>query len=141
MYRESDSSERPLLVVGLLDQVIALDRRSGEVRWEHKMGSLGSAVELAIVGGRVFAVTASGYLHWFDYLDGARLGNVKLRGAYTGRATMVVDGDHLFIASGGEIVCMDRDGNEVWFNGLEGKGIGPVALGFPGNVRQADLNR
>ena len=141
MYRDSEDLDRPLLIIALLDQVIALDRRSGEARWQHKLAQFGSAVEIQIVGGRVFAVTSNGHLYGFDYLDGSRLFSVKLSGSYLGRPTMLVDADHLYIAKGGEIVCLDFEGKELWFNGLPGKGVGPVALGLPGNVRQADLSR
>lgn len=141
MYRETDVSERPLLVIALVNRLIALDRRSGEVRWEHRLSSIGGGVEIAFLEGRVFAVTSSNQLHCVDYLSGEQVKSMKLRGDYAGRPSMVVDGGQLFIATGGEILCLDRDCSEVWFNGLKGRGVAAVSLGFPGNVRHCDASR
>ncbi len=139
MYRETDADDPgPLLIVALGNRVMALDRRTGELRWETDVSTLGHAIELAIVDDRVFAVTSAGHVYLLDYLDGNVITRVQLPGSYRGRATLVVDRGHLFIASGGEITCVDRGAQVVWFNGLEGKGVGDAALGFPGKVRQVD---
>ena len=137
MYREPDPEAAPLLIVAFNDQVMALDRVTGALRWYSKLRSAGSSVELAIHAGRVYAICGNGMLHVLTYEDGAEVTRRKLSGRYVGRATLVVDADHLFIASGGEVCCIDRDGKDVWFNGLEGKGVGLVSIGFPGNLRQS----
>lgn len=51
---------------------------------------------------------------------------------------MLVDGGHVYVARGGEVTCFTTQGQVVWFNPFKGKGTGSIALGLPGNVRQAD---
>lgn len=140
-YREPGVDNPLLLLVALNGRMLALHRETGVIAWEQVLGRMGGTVELASIGELVFAVTAQGMLHRIDYQSGELLSSKQLPGTYRGRATMVVDGGMLYVAAGGEITCVDRDGEVRWFNGLKGKGVGATALGFPGNLRQADADR
>jgi outer membrane protein assembly factor BamB len=55
-----------------------------------------------------------------------------------GRASIVVEGKHIFVAKGGEVNCFDWKGKRRWSQPLSGAGRGRAALGFSDNVRQAD---
>lgn len=51
---------------------------------------------------------------------------------------MVVAGGHIYVGRAGTVSCMTTRGQPVWVQKFEGKGFGSVALGFAGNIRQAD---
>ncbi|MEC7519869.1 MAG: PQQ-binding-like beta-propeller repeat protein [Myxococcota bacterium] len=136
-YRESGAEDRSILVVAFAGKVFGIAPADGSVRWEHSVAYAG-AVELQIHGGRVFASTGAS-LHCLDYATGRLLGKVQVPDRYKGRPSMVIEGDRLYLGSQGEVTCFRlSDGAALWTQGLEGKGLGRVALGFPGNVRQAD---
>ena len=56
----------------------------------------------------------------------------------TGRATIVVQGDRIHVAKSGVVDCFSWEGILVWSQQLPVMGTGRLALGFPGNVVQAD---
>jgi hypothetical protein len=66
------------------------------------------------------------------------LGRTPIPAQYGGRGTLLVDGHQLFTGVCGEIVCFDWNGALLWHDPLKGRGIAPMSLGLPGNVRQAD---
>ena len=49
-----------------------------------------------------------------------------------------MDGEQLFIGNSGAVACYSRSGDFLWEQYFTGEGFGEPALGFPGNVRQAD---
>ena len=138
MYREDEQEERTVLVVGLNGRVIGMQRRSGQILWEHQLGEwVSGAVEVFLLRGRVYAV-GSQHLVLIDYATGQKLREVKLPGTFHGRSVVLVDGDQLFVGTNGEVASYDLDGNLLWHDPLKGRGIGAVGLAFPGNARQAD---
>jgi len=136
MYRSSAAEDRSLLIVAFSGQVFALDRATGARRWEQKVGSA-STVELHVEGGVVIAATSS-CLAFLDYLTGVPHRLVDLRPA--GRPTLLVDGGHLYLGASGEVTCFTLRGDQVWSDGFSGRGLGAVALGVPGSVRQGDAD-
>ena len=126
----------PVLVLALNGRVLGLQVTDGKLLWEHQIGSHGE-VELLSTGDRIYA-TDGRNLYAFRYPDGEQLLALGLPGAYFGRSTMVVEGGRLFVATRGEISCFTLEGQLLWHDGLQGRGVGSVALGFPGNLRQAD---
>lgn len=126
-----------MLVVGLNGRLMAFDAHSGASRWEHKLPTGHGEVEVLVHEGRVYA--SSGFqLMCISYPDGRLLGTIDLPGTYKGRPTMLLEGCRLYVGLLGEICCFDLDGQLLWHDGLAGKGVGSVSLGFPDNVRQAD---
>jgi outer membrane protein assembly factor BamB len=138
MYRDDPTEERPILVVAFNGRVYGKDPRTGVTHWEHQLEGMGhTQVELTFSRGRIYA--SNGYtVACFAYPTGERLGTTQVPGSYRGRPTMLVEGDYLYLATNGELSCFDRDGKLVWHDPFPGKGLGSVALGFPGNVRQSD---
>jgi outer membrane protein assembly factor BamB len=137
VYRKDASEDRSVLVVGLNRRVMGFDAHSGKPRWEHVLPQGSSEVEIVVHEGRVYA--SSGYqLMCLGYPDGRLIDTIALPGTYKGRPTMLVEGDRLYVGLRGEICCFDLAGQLLWHDGLSGKGVGSVSLGFPDNVRQAD---
>lgn len=136
MYRQDGEVEHAVLVLGLGGQVLGMNVQDGTVLWEHRIEPAGE-VELAFRGDRVYA-TAGHFLCAIRYPDGAPLFRVEVPGTYKGRPSMVIEGGRILLATRGEITCFDLDGRQLWHDGLTGRGVGSVSLGFPGNVRQAD---
>jgi outer membrane protein assembly factor BamB len=139
MYRDAEETERSILVLGIHGVLIGLDRTNGTQRWEVRLGEYG-VVEIAIRRGVVYA-SAGRQLHRIVYLTGEVLGVTDTPIEIGTRPTISIDRDSIFLATGGEIVCLDLDGRVLWHNRLKGRGYGTIALGFPGNVRQGDLDK
>lgn len=135
-YRESGAEDRSVLIVAFGGKVFGIDPSSGSIRWEHVI-AYGAEVEVLIERGRVYATTGR-ELHCLDYGTGRLLGKVAVPDTYKGRPSMVIERDRIYLGSNGEVTCFSIDGTPIWVQGFKGKGMGAVALGFPGNVRQAD---
>ncbi len=132
------TDDRSLLIIGIKGHVVAVDRTTGVERWRATLEDSwgGSPVELLVSGGVIYA-TGSRDVYWLDYATGRELRRAPTT-ASGGRATMVLDGDFLFVARAGAIDCFSGDGAKRWHNGLQGLGQSTVSLGFPDNVRQGD---
>ena len=127
-----------ILVVSVLKDLHGLDPRTGEVVWSHSFdGMVFATVEIQILEGRVYA--CNGYaVHCLEQSTGRLIGKVPLSGGLKGRPTMVIQDGHIFLGSAGEITCMTTDGRVLWQQYFERTARPDVALGFEGNVRQAD---
>lgn len=135
MYRVDAAPNRNVLVLGLRGRVIGKDRTSGATLWEYDMGTQYD-VELAVVDDRIFA-GAGREIFAIEYPSGRLIGRAPIPGS-GGRCALLVDGQQLFIGVAGEINCFDWNGQLLWHDPMPGRGTGSMALGFPGNVRQAD---
>src|SRR5690606_37906304 len=135
-YRQGGREARSILVTALSGSIFGLDPATGAVRWRHALGD--GTIELQFRTGRVFASTSE-VLYCFEYPSGVPLGRVKIPDHYDGgRATMLIEGDRIFVGTRGELSCFDLTGKVLWTQAFQGQGFGSVALGFPDNVRQAD---
>jgi outer membrane protein assembly factor BamB len=136
-YRDdSIPSERPVLVVAFRGRIFGLSRASGQILWEVMHGA--GPPELLITSDRVYAVGGPSLLV-LEYPSGREIRRVLLEATFGGRSRLLLDGGHLFVGVGGEAFCLTRDGDLLWKQPFEGKGVADVALGFPGNVRQVDV--
>ncbi len=133
----SESETSPILVVAIDGRVVGLDRETGVELWGNTLpGGSGGEVYLVVDSTRVFASALGSRLFCLDYLTGNTVWEVDCR---SGRASIVVDGDLVVLAKEGHVDCYDRaTGRHLWNNPLRGLGYGRIALGFPGNVAQAD---
>lgn len=128
--------DRSVLVVGLRGRVIGLDRMTGVVRWESAKEADGE-VFLALGYGVVIAATSfNKVLVCLDYLTGERRWQVETTGR--GRATILLEPDQIVCVRSGYLDCFLPDGRRLWSQPLQGRGEGRAALGYPGNVAQAD---
>lgn len=126
-----------ILIVGIDGRVVGIDTATGRVQWEDglKGGGYGE-VALAATEQYVFASAGSDMLFCFQYSTGQLLW--KAETTSSGRATLVVQGDRVYVAKCGEVDCFAFDGRRLWSQKLAGKGLGRIAMGFPGNIVQAD---
>ncbi len=126
------------MIVAVAGRVAAVDVATGKELWRNELSGTGiGAVEMLIEGDRVYVVVASGMpLVCLDYATGEE--RWRSTTSTVGRAVLLSDGPHLFVARNGYLDCFDRDGQRRWSNGLSALGTGPTAVGLPGNVRQAD---
>lgn len=138
MYRESGAEYRALLIVAVEGHVCAFDAETGEPVWKNNLRGGGfGAVALEVTEGRVLAVPSGRTLYCLDYTTGRTLWTKDL--ASTGRATVLVERGHVYVGRGDAVECFDLDGGARW---VKDSGVirGPMALGFPDNVRQADVS-
>lgn len=126
-----------ILVSAFRNRLFGLDTASGQIRWEVSVGKTPSEVEIAIEDGVVIAAVADG-IAFVDYRNGDVLAMVPLQVTYKRRPTMLVSNGLLFVGTDGEVSCFTIRGQPVWMQSFSGKGLGSVALGVPGAVRQAD---
>lgn len=137
MYRTTDDEDRSIVVVAINGQVAGIDRRTGAEVWRNKMSGGGfGAVDLEVAQGRVFVSASGAALFCLDYKTGRDLWSART--SATGRSTILLDGEQVFVAKQGHVDCFDLHGNRLWSQPLGGMGLGCTAVGLPGNVRQAD---
>jgi outer membrane protein assembly factor BamB len=131
------ADDHTLLLVALGGKLVAIDHSSGTIRWEDGLSGGGyGEVALAAGQGRVFASAQSAKVFCFRYATGEQMWTAKT--SSMGRASIVIEGDKVFVSKGGEVDCFSLDGTKLWSQGLKGKGIGTAAIGFPGNIVQGD---
>jgi hypothetical protein len=139
-YREQEippEADRSVLVVGLNGKVFGIHRDTGELVWTNKMPGGGMEEVFIALRYGVLVVSASGKrIFRLDYYTGKTLWEVTTTAS--GRATIVVEHDCIVVAKGGYIDCFEHEGKRRWKQPLKGMGLGRVAMGFPGNVAQAD---
>lgn len=135
---EDRTEDRSIIVAAFGSRVFGLNAHTGQVLWKQSAPS-SFVLELAIAAGRVF-VCSGEKLHCFDQRTGAELGAVDIpRPRFVeGRPHMLVEGERLYIGTAGTLSCFDLDGRLLWSEGFRGEGTERMAMGFPGNVRQAD---
>lgn len=129
--------DRSILVAALDGHVYGLDRTTGEVRWHNGLPGGGTDEIFLAIGYGVVVVSAHrSRLFCLDYLTGETRWEHTTQTA--GRATIVVEPDQIVCAKGGYVDCFSPDGKLLWQQPLRGAGQGRIALGYPGNVAQAD---
>jgi hypothetical protein len=138
-YRENAAPlerDRSILVVGLNGRLFGLDRASGEPRWFNDLEGSSGEVTLAIDYGVVIASAAHAALYCIDYLTGVTRWRQFTKDS--GRATILLEPDQIVCMKSGYVDCFAPDGRLLWQQPLKGQGLGRGALGYPGNVAQAD---
>lgn len=131
------SENRSILVVGVKRNLVGLDVDTGAVVWSRELGAAGEGevVEIAIHDGLVLAAVNKPVLYCLDYTTGKTLWTAQT--SISGRASILADGERIFIGRKGTVDCFDFQGKLRWTRPLE-KGTWRLALGLPGNVREAD---
>jgi outer membrane protein assembly factor BamB len=138
-YRTDESQlppDRSLLIVALNEQLYALDRATGELRWRTATELFGT-LSIAIDYGVIVAAGTGGGVACFDYLTGTPRWHQVTQA--DGRATLIIEPDHIVCAKGGYVDAFAPDGRVLWRQPLQGGGVGAIALGYPRNVAQADV--
>lgn len=138
MSQASTAQDRTILVVGFRGQVFGLERATGHVVWETPLGDRFADETEIWIGNDVVIAASRTRLAFIAYETGQLYASIPLPGSYESRPTMLVDEEHVYIGRRGELSCFTTRGQPVWFNPFKGKGLGSMAIGLPGNVRQAD---
>jgi len=128
--------DRSILVVGLNGRVFGLDRASGVPRWSNVLEYSSGEVTVAIDYGVVVASGSYPAIYCIDYLTGVTRWRKSTKDA--GRATILIEPDQILCMKNGFVDCFAPDGRLLWHQPLDGQGLGRGALGYPGNVAQAD---
>ena len=126
-----------VLVTAFQGRVYGLESTTGAIRWEREVTPVKDEVEIAIEDGVVIAACYS-RVAFIDLATGHEHASILIPGEYSARCTMVVQGGHLYIGRRGTVSCMTLRGQPVWTQPFTDEGVGSVALGFAGNVRQGD---
>ena len=139
-YREGEAlieADRSVLVVGVAGKVVGLERYTGQLRWRNDLpgGGMGE-VFIAFRYGALIVSAGGDAIFRLDYATGATLWQGRTQSV--GRATIVIEPDVIVVAKSGYIDAFGHDGRHFWTQPLSGMGVGATALGFPGNVAQAD---
>jgi outer membrane protein assembly factor BamB len=125
-----------ILVVGVSGRVLGLDRASGDVVWRVPLRDAArEEVFLTVTTDTVYASAHAPHVFAFDYQTGILRWTADTTCA--GRASIVISGGDVFVAKGGTIDCFGLDGARRWSQRMDPEDA-RTALGFPGNVVQAD---
>jgi outer membrane protein assembly factor BamB len=120
-------------------KMFGVDRDTGQIRWNVDFSEWNSAiVELVLTPERAFAFSP----HYFVIVNrrtGEVIRKIHRKDEAVGQRPVVLhDRDRFFIGGMGAVACYSSDGEFLWQQPFKGKGYGEMALGVPGNVRQAD---
>jgi outer membrane protein assembly factor BamB len=138
MNRAEAGHDRTVLISAFNNKIFGVNRQNGQLLWQVELGAgYGPTVDIAIIDNVVVAVCGA-TLSFIEYRTGRVYKEVKLAGEPSSRPTLLIDGQHVYVASDGELGCYTSAGDLVWFQPFKGHGHGTMALGLPGNIRQAD---
>ncbi len=131
---------RSILVCAFANTIHGVERTSGQIRWTAQPfgdSEQGTEVELAVSEHIVIAVTKAN-IAFLDYTSGQSLVAMGLPEGVESRPTMVIDGPHVYVARACWVACYTLRGQLLWNTKIKSDDLSSMALGVPGNVRQAD---
>ncbi|MBL8953332.1 MAG: PQQ-binding-like beta-propeller repeat protein [Myxococcaceae bacterium] len=127
----------PVLIVALGGSVCGVDPKTGAWLWKNALAGGGfGEVAISVQEGYVIASASGPVVYCLDSKTGDELWRANTE--KSGRATILVQEERVYVAKTGVVECFDIDGHLLWGQQLPGMGSGRLALGFPGNVVQAD---
>lgn len=153
MYRAPPQNS-PLLVVASSSSVVAYHRRSGQQAWSFEVPSANEArgARVWVEGDHVFVVAMSpprskwtgdslSVVSCLDYQRGTLRWQQSLdEGNYWGMATLLADGDEVFLASRRNLMALSiTDGAVLWTRPLKESTWANAGLALPGLVVQGDI--
>lgn len=124
-----------LVVAATEEGVMAVDRASGQVRWDTRVGERANTP--VVVGGRAVVSTWEGSLTAFDLVDGRVSWRMALPGpaigpAATDGSAVVVTWESMFADAAGAVAVDGGDGRQQWSVPLEPGGVGgPSVVALP----------
>jgi len=130
----SGEGEAQVLVVALGGTLLGQDPLTGKILWKRDVHRFGNPLALVVTPTAIYAAGLDQLVR-LDYPSG------ELRWAARvprGRNMLLLQGQRLYVGGAGEVACFTLDGKLVWHEPFKGQGRPAVALGFPGNVVQAD---
>lgn len=132
-----------LLILAFAGDLVAIDRATGQRKWECPLPEAEGAIDFAIHSGRVYAAAFPGKLYCLDYLTGQGLWQVDVferASSSAWRPALLVVGDQIFVMDWhGAVACFDLDGKRQWNAETHRPGLlSSPGMGVPGNLRKAD---
>ncbi len=133
-YRASAASE--IVVVAFNGHVFGMKPETGHRIWSYDLP--GNEVRLAFDEGMVFVATVMSVA----CLDGVTGVERWKHASASANPTLLVEAGRVFLGDGGKVTCLSAlDGRVLWTDAFKGKGSSGVAIGVPGNIAQADVDR
>ena len=129
--------EQPVLIVALGGSVCGVDPKSGAWLWKNALPNGGfGEVAISVHEGFVLASANGPLVYCLDSKTGTEIWRAPTE--HPGRASILLQDDRIYVAKNGVVDCFNIDGIKLWSQQLPGLGSERLALGFPGNVVQAD---
>jgi len=114
-----------LLLSSASGKLIALDVRTGRVRWWNQLGHQHQQIFAVVVyGSMVFALAESQHLFCIEFADGRTRWAVPTTS--TSAAGMLVEDDMVFVVNGDRVDCYNTYGWRLWSQDLPGVGAGAL---------------
>ena len=125
------------LVVALGGRVLGIDPKNGAEIWRNEMllGGL-EYVAISISDSCVVASASAARIFCIDRETGETTWSEKTTGI--GRASLIKQDDQIYICKGGHLDCFSDTGKLLWSQDFRKISKSGAALGFTGNVVQAD---
>ncbi len=134
-HGEPKDLNRSIVIVSASGKLVGFNVRTGQMVWWTQLTYHGQDVfDFVIFGSTIFASTTGRLLFCIDYLTGRTQWTAPL---FSGQATILVDGSHLFIADGDYVCCYNLHGYQLWSQHLPGMGSSRTTIALPGNIRRA----
>jgi len=127
-----------MIIIAVANRLTAVDGRTGYVRWQVDLpvGDIGN-VEVLMEGGYIFASPATDRVFAFNLRTGKKLWE-KTTGSF-GRATMMTDGERVYVLKGTRMVAFTHRGEIIWNSEvLSGQGPLSIVVGLGGRMRYRD---
>lgn len=125
--RQRDRARTPddLLLVTASGKLIAMDVRTGRVRWWNQLAHAHQRIFAVVVYGTlVFALTESQHLFCIEFADGRTRWAVPTTS--TSEAGILVEDDMVFVVHGERVDCYNTYGWRLWSQELPGVGSGAL---------------
>lgn len=113
---------RNLVIAAVRGEVVAIERKTGRVRWRQALDPEGGAMTIAILGDRLVLVATASSLACLGYDGGSLLWVAPLAVRPRGATTLLVEDDAITVARRGLVQCFDRDGGLRWARRVETTG-------------------
>jgi len=113
----------------------AIDTQTGNVAWETPIAA--GRVQLLVHQERIYVACEFGSFEILNANTGSPLKKVRISGSGHA-ATLLIEGDKVFVTCGGELTAFDLNGTLLWCNKFSGRGNGALALATATQNRQAD---
>ncbi len=137
-YRTTPTPHPLVFVHG--GRAVAMDAETGQTRWQ--VSTVQNIVRMAFMADRVFLLDRDCGVHCIDAATGRVLGQIQAMPESKHGAAMIADGNRLFVATTGGVVCISSEGQLLWKNEQPGGGWSILpGIGILGQIAQPDFNQ
>lgn len=136
MYR-ADGQKAKNLVVVLGGRVAGINPLTGVVIWHHEFKSSRMRIEIYRDIIYIFASDAHKVIG-LKYPTGEKLFETKIPGNYYSSPTMMIEGQRIYVAVGGELFALTLEGDLLWANEFPGWGTGVMSIANSTKIQSGD---